>query len=227
MFDSSGFSARIYSLSVLLSFGRRISMKTLIPVEEVNPHLPKLELREHRSKDINSLNKRFSQSLSTFLSVDKQLETFNENEILLAKKPSSYSDMSTLLDKISLVDMIKPEDFMVEDGQQFPVLRTVEEPLTSRMSSRLKQIAIGKSLPEYKNYIRKVPFEERQPEDPRTPRCDSRLTKREFDHMYREWRVKLHQYGNEAISNVSTRVSSPDNLHFNCEEYANIKRINI
>ncbi|KAK6590577.1 SLBP family of RNA binding s [Cryptosporidium xiaoi] len=209
--DESILSLRVYPISFLLLF--RNNSVGPVSVGEVHPHFPKLELRFNKQREtrpINTKNVRTQYFLSSTLT-NGFFDSFDENETS-REKTSSLSDMSTLLERTSPSDILKTRIIQGDGNKQHPVICSAEEPLTSRMISRLKQIAIGKSLPEYKTYINKVPIDLRSRDDPRTPECDTRLTKREFDQLYREWRVKLHQYENEAISNVSTRINSLDEI---------------
>ncbi|KAJ1607445.1 SLBP-like protein [Cryptosporidium canis] len=194
---------------------------------EIHPYLPKLEYRENRIKDVEP-NTKYLRRKNSLLALDsKSLDVYNETEPSSNKGFFSFSDMTSLLEKLSSSEAIKYSSFRNEFVSHGSEPKASEEPLTSRMISRLKQIAIGKSLPEYKNYINKVPIEERSLDDPKTPKCDTRLTKREFDNLYREWRVKLHKYECDPYSGASTRVNTPDNVDSQTGYFMDLKTINI
>ncbi|KAF7456417.1 Serine/threonine-protein phosphatase 4 catalytic subunit [Cryptosporidium felis] len=203
-------SHRVYSISGLLCLRRRFGKTYFFSAEEIYPFLPKLETRESKTIDFHS-NLRYSRNLNDFYPFEnKNFDIFGEIETPSNKGCFSCSDISSLLEKFP-AKAHKVTNDKNADMSSYPILKASEEPLTSRMVSRLKQIAIGKSLPEYKNYIKKVPIESRSSEDPQTPRCDLRLTKKEFNNLYREWRVKLHQYENDSLSGAPTRENTPEN----------------
>ncbi|KAK2195275.1 bifunctional Histone RNA hairpin-binding protein [Babesia duncani] len=65
---------------------------------------------------------------------------------------------------------------------------------SARVYSRLKDIAIGKATRGYQNYIKKVPIEERGPDDPQTPNCKENISASLFAAVYSKWRKQLHMY---------------------------------
>eukprot|EP00371_Babesia_bovis_P003573 XP_001612220.1 hypothetical protein [Babesia bovis T2Bo] len=72
----------------------------------------------------------------------------------------------------------------------------VKDSQHSRICSRLKDIAIGKSTKGYQNYIRKVPIDQRTSEDPQTPNLRENVSAARFQVIYRKWRTALHMYDN-------------------------------
>lgn len=228
LFCDSMLSHRVYEISILLLIGKKVGGKNPVSAIEIHPHLPKLEYKENKIKDIDSNSKSVRCKSSLFTLDSKCLDIYSEVEQPSNKGFFSFSDMTSLLEKLSSTQVVKYGGYKSDFVSHSSELKASEEPLTSRMISRLKQIAIGKSLPEYKNYINKVPIEERSPDDPVTPKCDTRLTKREFDNLYREWRVKLHKYECDVFSGASTRVNTPEN---NTENkgyyYIDIETLNI
>lgn len=227
-FFNSMLSHRVYEISILLLMGKKVVENSFVSAVEVHPHLPKLEPKENKVKDLKSEFKFMKCKNSLFALDSKSLDIYNEPEPSPNKGFFSFSDLTSLLEKLPSNESIKYGSYRSDFVRYNPELKASEEPLTSRMISRLKQIAIGKSLPEYKNYISKVPIEKRSTDDPRTPRYDTRLTKREFDNLYREWRVKLHQYESKTSSGASTRVNTPENDPGSQNEYyPEIKTLNI
>lgn len=69
----------------------------------------------------------------------------------------------------------------------------VVEDTSTRVYSRLKDIAIGKATKGYQNYIRMVPRDERGPDDPQTPNSKN-ISASKFRAIYRTWRTLLHKY---------------------------------
>ncbi|GAW80339.1 hypothetical protein, conserved [Plasmodium gonderi] len=64
----------------------------------------------------------------------------------------------------------------------------------NRVNSRLKEIAVGKSTKEYKNYVKLVKYEERMDDDPSTPNAYENVTNAKFQAKYNLWRKKLHKF---------------------------------
>ena len=81
-----------------------------------------------------------------------------------------------------------------------------DEVWNRRFASRARQIAIGKSRPEYQRYCDQVPVEERGPLHPQTPDSGVRCSKREFDRVLADWRRRLHEF-DEAGSVFQLRLS--------------------
>ncbi|CRG99487.1 conserved Plasmodium protein, unknown function [Plasmodium relictum] len=65
---------------------------------------------------------------------------------------------------------------------------------SNRVSSRLKEIAVGKSTKEYKNYVKLVRYDERMEDDPSTPNAYENITNAKFQAKYNLWRKKLHKF---------------------------------
>ena len=64
-----------------------------------------------------------------------------------------------------------------------------------RIMLRIKDVDTGKRSIGYQNYIEKIPVDKRiLGVDPLTPNPTKLLTKRNWDHKMREWRLKLHKY---------------------------------
>ncbi|CAD2103177.1 RNA-binding protein, putative [Plasmodium vinckei] len=64
----------------------------------------------------------------------------------------------------------------------------------NRVNSRLKEIAVGKSTKEYKNYVKLVKYEDRMDDDPATPNAYENITNAKFQAKYNLWRKKLHKF---------------------------------
>ncbi|SOV22646.1 conserved Plasmodium protein, unknown function [Plasmodium sp. DRC-Itaito] len=64
----------------------------------------------------------------------------------------------------------------------------------NRVNSRLKEIAVGKSTKEYKNYVKLVKYEDRLEDDPATPNAYEDITNAKFQAKYNLWRKKLHKF---------------------------------
>lgn len=59
---------------------------------------------------------------------------------------------------------------------------------------RQKQIDFGRNTVGYDNYIKTVPKEERQQDDPQTPNKLSKYSRRGWDGLIKQWRLRLHKY---------------------------------
>ncbi|XP_018568654.1 histone RNA hairpin-binding protein [Anoplophora glabripennis] len=71
-------------------------------------------------------------------------------------------------------------------------LEPESDPLT--LSRRQKQIDFGKNTTGYDNYINTVPRNERKREDPQTPNKFVKYSRRGWDGLIKQWRIKLHKY---------------------------------
>ena len=81
-----------------------------------------------------------------------------------------------------------PEKKTKEDQGPFP-------PTTHQIEQRQKQIEIGKSTSEYRNYISQIPKSRRQgSREPDTPNVRRVCSKRAWDGLVHQWRRLLHQW---------------------------------
>jgi hypothetical protein len=121
-------------------------------------------------------------------------------------------------------DLLQGEELLIsnehefEEDQDFPVIFTPDRiiPLdidtssphlsakpretdSTRLSSRQKQLDIGKNTPGYRNYIEMVPKEAREKGHPRTPNKNQVCSKRSWDGQVRKWRRMLHFYDPPAV----------------------------
>ncbi|KAL7067112.1 hypothetical protein ACR3K2_24280 [Cryptosporidium serpentis] len=218
--NSLGIS-RQYSIPTLLAFRQNLQRQRHIYASEIYPNLPILVIRDSKWKETRTNMKNMTIPPLSLTPLNKQLEleTFaatnisHSNSILVSDLCAFTYNMPHNIYEYSEPKYDKLNNFKYYEHKRHSKIKQVHEPLTSRTISRLKQIAISKSLPEYKNYIAAVPIEKRPPNAPHTPKHDNKISRREFDRMYREWRVKLHEYSSDLMSTASTRVQSASELN--------------
>ncbi len=63
-----------------------------------------------------------------------------------------------------------------------------------KKKQRQKQLDLWYNSPEYKAYIARVPKSRRGPKDPKTPRIEDQRSKRSFDGLIREWKLRVKQW---------------------------------
>eukprot|EP00658_Telonema_sp_P-2_P017765 TRINITY_DN16931_c0_g1_i9.p1 TRINITY_DN16931_c0_g1~~TRINITY_DN16931_c0_g1_i9.p1 ORF type:complete len:346 (+),score=55.65 TRINITY_DN16931_c0_g1_i9:302-1339(+) len=88
----------------------------------------------------------------------------------------------------------------VVDSKVNPVeeLMVTKETDPSRLHQRQKQIDLGKGTPEYQEYIKRIPKENRSRKHVRTPDPTQIRSKRAWDGIVKQWRRALHQWAREA-----------------------------
>ncbi|CEL99492.1 unnamed protein product [Vitrella brassicaformis CCMP3155] len=96
------------------------------------------------------------------------------------------------------------------DGKEEERPKTEEElkEIQKRITSRQKQINIGKGTQGYQNYRKLVKREHRTAVDPMTPDPKRAESKREFDGKLREWRKALHNYDNVKLDDDEEDAAS-------------------
>eukprot|EP00658_Telonema_sp_P-2_P017764 TRINITY_DN16931_c0_g1_i7.p1 TRINITY_DN16931_c0_g1~~TRINITY_DN16931_c0_g1_i7.p1 ORF type:complete len:115 (+),score=18.26 TRINITY_DN16931_c0_g1_i7:83-427(+) len=104
---------------------------------------------------------------------------------------------STLSSSSAASDVYKRQ---VVDSKVNPVeeLMVTKETDPSRLHQRQKQIDLGKGTPEYQEYIKRIPKENRSRKHVRTPDPTQIRSKRAWDGIVKQWRRALHQWAREA-----------------------------
>mmetsp|Transcript_30074 Transcript_30074/g.70100 ORF Transcript_30074/g.70100 Transcript_30074/m.70100 type:complete len:587 (+) Transcript_30074:73-1833(+) len=88
-----------------------------------------------------------------------------------------------------------------------------EETWAKRATARQRQIDIGKARPEYQQYERAVPVEDRRPGMPQTPNPHEQISKRAFDRQLSLWRRKLHDFKPESYRACHAESQESTALH--------------
>ncbi|CAG9764965.1 unnamed protein product [Ceutorhynchus assimilis] len=130
-------------------------------------------------------------------STKRKPETSNEpDEIQDIEKEEKPSIRSRLGPK-------KTDDEQSDDSKDKPRPRKMQkkeletDPVV--IAKREKQIEYGKNTNGYENYIRTVPKSERSMDDPRTPPKHGKYSRRAWDGLIKQWRIKLHKYDVEEL----------------------------
>lgn len=86
------------------------------------------------------------------------------------------------------------EDRLLHGGRIGPGVPKDRERDPHRLSQRQKQIDFGKNTAGYREYIRRVPKQERKKHHPRTPDIHAPCSKRQWAGRVRKWRRMLHDW---------------------------------
>eukprot|EP01091_Cochliopodium_minus_P018799 TRINITY_DN7712_c0_g1_i1.p1 TRINITY_DN7712_c0_g1~~TRINITY_DN7712_c0_g1_i1.p1 ORF type:complete len:184 (-),score=41.22 TRINITY_DN7712_c0_g1_i1:54-605(-) len=90
---------------------------------------------------------------------------------------------------------------------------TSKETNEQRLVQREKQVLLGKKTPEYNNYIKLVPKDQRTNQHMVTPPKDQVCSKRSWDGQVKKWRRFLHKYdpltGETTEIEITTEESEP------------------
>ncbi|SOV76521.1 conserved Plasmodium protein, unknown function [Plasmodium sp. gorilla clade G3] len=173
-------------------------------------------LQDHKNDDILNMNK--SKIPNSFKEVDnnniatnklmkeENNSTVKENETINFSK---IHNMNTMIDKEdnnpfynvmnNNIDLEKFKNFNNNFINYIGDIRNnFSESLCTanrnRVNSRLKEIAVGKSTKEYKNYVKLVKYQDRLEDDPATPNAYEDITNAKFQAKYNLWRKKLHKF---------------------------------
>lgn len=123
---------------------------------------------------------------SSLLNIAKGVATKATGLKLQAQKPAvskAVKPAATVAVAAKPVPAI-PKDEAPEDGES-------DE---ARLRARAKQIEYGKNTDGYRNYVAKVPKDQRVKGMPSTPEKYQKCSKRSWDGQVRKWRRQLHAY---------------------------------
>ncbi|XP_076461739.1 uncharacterized protein LOC143294193 [Babylonia areolata] len=99
-----------------------------------------------------------------------------------------------------------------EDQCEEPVVprEPPKTPTKDQLARRQKDIDYGKATSGYKNYLERVPKEQRGNLCPQTPEKNEKVARRVWDITVRNWRRTLHQW--DVPAKESTPLSSPSKI---------------
>lgn len=120
---------------------------------------------------------------SSLLNIAKGVATKATGLKLQAQKPAVTKTVKPVAVAAKPVPAI-PKDEVLEDGES-------DE---ARLRARQKQIEYGKNTDGYRNYVAKVPKDQRVKGMPSTPEKYQKCSKRSWDGQVRKWRRQLHAY---------------------------------
>ncbi|XP_050420535.1 histone RNA hairpin-binding protein [Adelges cooleyi] len=80
----------------------------------------------------------------------------------------------------------------IHDNVESPKSKLERETDTMILVRRQKQIDFGKNTIGYERYLEEVPKHERKKEHPKTPPKNLKYTRRAWDGLVKNWRVRLH-----------------------------------
>lgn len=95
-------------------------------------------------------------------------------------------------ERVNKVNKISSEHTNIHDCVASPKVRLERETDALILARRQKQIDFGKNTIGYVKYLEQVPKHERRKRHPKTPPKNLKYTRRAWDGLIKNWRVKLH-----------------------------------
>ena len=192
-----------FPLAIQLVFDLNISLQQMYPHRVYYPFIQMFS-----GLNINEFNKVLNFLYLHFNYIDMQdkvdemvLCLFNHIVPISNIEPNMITyriwqkliDLSSVYNRDSLRESFKQFAFI---KNRFAVLP--ENHRIWRVMQRIRELELGKDTVGYRNYIRKVPVDQRIPGiHPQTPDPTEPLTKRTWDAKNRAWRRALHLYDND------------------------------
>ncbi|KAG5894166.1 hypothetical protein JTB14_001861 [Gonioctena quinquepunctata] len=150
--------------------------------------IPKKELRTTATRTV------FKQE-SPETATDSSSNTSKKNDRISARDrlgPKVENDADRIAVKRRLGSKISSDDDVPSKKSRKVVKEFESDPEV--LSRRQKQIDYGKNTLGYDQYITKVPRDQRSQDDPQTPNKYLKYSRRGWDGLIKQWRLKLHQY---------------------------------
>ncbi|XP_025199452.1 histone RNA hairpin-binding protein [Melanaphis sacchari] len=110
----------------------------------------------------------------------------------LTSESESVVTDSVSPERVNKVNKKSTEHKNIHDSESSPKVKLERETDPNILARRQKQIDFGKNTIGYVKYLEQVPKHERSKRHPKTPPKNLKYTRRAWDGLIKNWRVKLH-----------------------------------